>query len=230
MPVRIDKFLSNLKYGSRSDMKNMIKERLIEVDGQQVSRVDQTINPLTQTVKIDGVTVFYQDPIHIALYKPEGFLSANTDPMHPVAVSLIQEPYSRFDLSIAGRLDLDAEGLLILTTDGDLLHQITHPNQHLPKTYEVTLDHAFYHQKALLSGVLIKDGKGNPYLAKALAIEHEGIHVKIIIDEGKFHQVKRMFGAVGYEVIHLKRTSIGKLSLGELKPGQYRTFRKEELI
>ncbi len=228
--MRIDKFLSNLKYGSRSDMKTMIKAHEITIDDERVIKVDQTLNPMTQTVRIDGVTVFYQDPIHIALYKPKGFLSANTDPMHPVALSLIHEPYNRFDLSIAGRLDLDAEGLLILTTDGDLLHQITHPNHHLPKTYEVIVDQEFCHPKALLSGVLIKDGKGNPYKAQALAIEHEGIHVKIIIDEGKFHQIKRMFGAVGYDVISLKRTSIGRLSLGSLEPGQYRTFRKEELL
>jgi 16S rRNA pseudouridine516 synthase len=230
MPMRIDKFLSNLKYGSRSDMKTLIKEHHIDIDGQKVIKVEQTLNPLTQTVKIDGVTVFYEDPVHIALNKPKGFLSANKDPMHPVALSLIQEPYNRFDLSIAGRLDLDAEGLLILTTDGDLLHRITHPNHHLPKTYEVTLDKTFQHSKALLSGVLIKDGKGNSYTAQALAIEHQDNHVKIIIDEGKFHQVKRMFGAFGYEVTHLRRTSIGRLSLGELEPGQYRTFRKEELL
>lgn len=229
MPVRIDKFLSNLKYGSRSDIKNLIKLRQITVDGSIVIRPEQTIDPLKQTVEIDGIKVFYQNPIHIALYKPKGFLSAHMDTMHPVALSLIGDPLNRFDLSIAGRLDLDAEGLLILTTDGTLLHQITHPNHHLPKTYEVILNRDFHDPEALLNGVTIKDGKGNLYLAKALTVEHEGIRVKIIIDEGKFHQVKRMFMAVGYEVMQLKRTSIGALTLGNLQPGEYRIFREEEL-
>lgn len=228
--MRIDKYLSNLKYGSRSEIKALIKEHDVRIDGLSVSAVDQIIDPHQQTVSIDGKIVFYEDPIHLALYKPKGYLSANRDAMHPVAVDLIKEPYHRFNLSIAGRLDLDAEGLLILTTDGDLLHRITHPNYHLPKTYEVIVDHSFQHRKHLLGGVMINDGKGKPYQAKALAIEADGNYVKIVIDEGKFHQVKRMFHAVGYEVLHLKRTMIGALSLANLKPGEYRTFRKEELI
>ncbi len=227
--MRIDKFLGNLKYGSRSEVKRLIKNKHVMIDGLQVTRPEHTLDPLKETVTIDGLSVFYQDPVHIALYKPKGFLSAHHDPMHPVALSWIQEPYSRFDLSIAGRLDLDAEGLLILTTDGDLLHQITHPNHHLPKTYEVTLNKPLMHSESLLTGVTIHDGHGNPYLAKALSVEHQGIHVKIAIDEGKFHQVKRMFKAVGYEVENLKRISIGSLTLGDLQPGEYRLFRKEEL-
>jgi 16S rRNA pseudouridine516 synthase len=229
MPMRIDKFLSNLKYGSRSEVKLLIKNNRVMIDGILVTKPEQTLNPLNETVTIDGLSVFYQDPIHIALYKPKGFLSAHTDAMHPVALSLIQDPFNRFDLSIAGRLDLDAEGLLILTTDGQLLHQITHPNHHLPKTYEVILDKDFHHQKSLLTGVTIKDGQGHPYFAQALSIEYQGVHVKISIDEGKFHQIKRMFLAVGYEVLNLKRISIGSLSLGDLQPGEYRLFRKEEL-
>lgn len=227
--MRIDQFLSNLKYGSRKDVKTIISEKRVRVDGVPVTRSDLKIEPRIHKVEVDGMAVFYKDPIHIALYKPQGYLSANRDDLHPVALSLIKEPYSRFRLSIAGRLDLDAEGLLILTTDGDLLHRITHPSSHLPKTYEVRLDRPFQDPRPLMEGVIIQDGRGEPFLAKALDVQIQEDCVTIIIDEGKFHQVKRMFAAVGYEVMHLKRTRIGKLSLGELSPGEYRMIGKEEL-
>ncbi|MDI6452928.1 pseudouridine synthase [Peloplasma aerotolerans] len=227
--MRIDKFLSQLNFCSRNDVKNFLKTYEVIIDDQRILDRSYEFNPELQKLQIDGEITFYENPIHLMIFKPIGFLSANKDKLHPCVVELIKAPYHRFEYAIAGRLDIDAEGLVILTTDGTLAHQITHPKSHLPKTYQVTLDMEFKHEKELIKGVMIKDGKNELYLAKALEIKTSQNDVILKIDEGKFHQVKRMFQAVGYEVIHLKRTHIGHLSLGNLKPGEYRQFRKESL-
>jgi len=228
--MRIDKLLSHLKYGSRKEMKSWLIKHIVLVDGERVKIADTHVDPNTQAITIDGVKLFYQENIHLAIYKPKGYVSANQDALHPCVVDLVQEPFNRFDFKIAGRLDLDAEGLLILTTDGQFVHDITHPKSHVPKKYEVTLDQPFTHKKALLKGVDIKDGYNEIYHAKALDIHVQDHSVIITIDEGKFHQVKRMFMHVGYEVLSLKRTHIGNLALSDLEPGTYREFRKEACL
>ena len=227
--MRIDKLLSQLKYGSRREMKDFFKMHEVIVNGNKVHQGRLEVNPNIDIILIDQEQVFYEFPICIKIYKPKGYLSANHDMKYPCVTELIKPPYHRFDLSIAGRLDLDSEGLLILTNDGHLLHQITHPNTHMNKIYQVHLDKPFKDHEKLLKGVIIKDGRNQDYLAKAIHIESSIDCVKITIDEGKFHQVKRMFKAVGYDVINLKRIAIGALTLGDLKPGTYQSFKKEEL-
>ncbi|OHE27400.1 MAG: hypothetical protein A2084_01435 [Tenericutes bacterium GWC2_39_45] len=228
--MRIDKFLSNLKYGSRKEIKDFLKDEDVVVNENRIFDPTFDVNPLVEDIYLNGEKIFYKDQINLAIYKPKGFLSANTDKMHPCIVQLIQAPYNRFDYGIAGRLDIDSEGLLILTTDGELAHHIMHPKTHMDKTYEVTLDREFKSAKTLLKGVTIKDGKEVEYLAKALSVIVDGLKVTIVIDEGKFHQVKRMFQAVGYEVLNLKRIKIGNLSLDDLVEGQYRLFERSELL
>jgi 16S rRNA pseudouridine516 synthase len=228
--MRIDKLLSNLKYGSRHDIKTFISQVEIKVGNKHIQETSFNVDPSIDDIFIDGEKLFYKEEIHLIFYKPKGFLSAHHDQMHPCLIDLIKTPYHRFDFVMAGRLDLDAEGLMILTTSGSLVHEITHPRYHLKKVYEVVLEREFTHSEDLLSGVEIKDGKNNPYLAKALSLDVELNHVKLSIDEGKFHQVKRMFAALDYEVLNLKRIQIGNLTLGDLKPGEYIEFRKEELI
>ncbi len=227
--MRIDKFLSQLKYGSRKEIKEMIKAKRIRVDHELISDFDYDVDPNKQNVYVDDEQVFYQSSIYLMIYKPKGYLSAHHDSMHPCVMDLVPSPYNRFDLNIAGRLDLDAEGLLVLSNEGSFIHQVTHPKSHLPKTYEVVLDQQFSHEKELLAGVEIKDGKNETYLAQALNLKIDRNHVIIVIDEGKFHQVKRMFGACGYQVLNLKRTKIGQLALGDLEPGACRPIRKEDL-
>ena len=227
--MRIDKLLSNLKYGSRHDIKTFLSQVEIKVGNQIIKDPSFNVDPTQDIILIDGHQVFYKDEIHLIFNKPKGFLSAHHDQMHPCLIDLIKEPYHRFDFVMAGRLDLDAEGLMILTTSGSFVHQITHPKYHLEKFYEVILDRDFIESDQLISGVWIKDGKNNPFLAKAISIQVKKNHVTLAIDEGKFHQVKRMFAALDYEVLNLKRIQIGNLTLGELKPGEYREFRKEEL-
>lgn len=227
--MRIDKFLSNLKYGTRKEIKSLLKTHEVFINQNRVIDSSISIDPLTDIVYIDGVQVYYKEHIHLMVYKPIGYLSANHDTMHSVVTSLVKSPFDRFDFSIAGRLDLDAEGLLILTTDGSFAHQIMHPKKHIEKTYEVMLDKPFFHQNTLLKGIIVKDAYNDEYFAKALDIKKNKEYVTIIIDEGKFHQVKRMFQAVGYEVLRLKRTRIGNLELKDLKPGEYIEFERNDL-
>lgn len=227
--MRIDKFLSHLKITSRKDAQKFLKKACVVVNGIRIFDASFDINPDIEDVWINDEKVFYKKDIHLAIYKPKDILSANHDQFHTCIVELLKAPYDRFDFKIAGRLDLDSEGLMILTTDGLFQHEITHPKSHVPKTYEVALDQPFKHEQALLDGVTIKDGKEHLYLAKASHIKTEGNDVTIIIDEGKFHQVKRMFQHVGYQVFNLKRTHIGRLSLNDLKPGEYIEIKKEDL-
>ncbi|HAX03964.1 MAG: hypothetical protein A2Y45_07375 [Tenericutes bacterium GWC2_34_14] len=227
--MRIDKFLSQLKFCSRNEAKDFLKSHVVAVSNKRIMNPKDEINPEIFDVIIDGKIVYYKPEIHLMMYKPKGYLSANKDRLHPCAVNLLKDPYTRFDFSIAGRLDLDAEGLLVLTTSGTLVHEITSPKKHLPKVYEVKLDRPFIFDEKLLDGVIIKDAKDELYTAKALDLSISGDDVYITIDEGKFHQVKRMFLAVGYEVTYLKRVSIGNLKLGELKPGEYIEINKEQL-
>lgn len=227
--MRIDKFLSNLKYGSRKEIKSLMKTNEVLINKNRVFDPSIAIDPNKDLIHMNGEKVFYKENIHLMIYKPVGYLSANHDTMHRVVISLLESPYHRFDYAIAGRLDLDAEGLLILTTDGNFAHQIMHPKKHIEKTYEVLLNKPFSHHDTLLNGIWIKDAYNEEYFAKALHIEKNEEYVTIIIDEGKFHQVKRMFQAVGYEVLRLKRTSIGNLKLKDLKPGEYIEFERNDL-
>ena len=228
--MRVDKFLSQMKFCSRKEAKRFLKTRIVTIGSQQIYNVDYSFDPKLEQMIIDDIQVFYQDPIHLMLNKPKGYLSANHDEMHPCVVDLIKAPYDRFDFKIAGRLDIDTEGLLLLSTDGAFVHEITHPNYKCAKTYIAILDKKFIDEEKLLKGVEIIDGRHRKYIARALDIKTNEKEVTMIIDEGKFHQVKRMFLSVGYEVLYLKRTQIGRLSLNELLPGTYKEVRKEEIL
>lgn len=227
--MRIDKFLSQLNFCTRNEVKAFLKKHEVEIDKKRIISQNHAFDPKTQKVYIDQDLIFYEDPIHLMLNKPKGYVSAKKDNLYPCVIDLITPPYNRFDFSIAGRLDVDTEGLLILTTDGKFLHEITHPNYHLPKVYEAILDKPFEHKEALLNGVMIYDANQIMFEAKALDVEVEDHRVSITIDEGKFHQVKRMFLSVGYKVIYLKRTQVGKLKLNDLEIGEIKQITRSDL-
>ena len=227
--MRIDKFLSQLNYCTRSETKTFLKQHELTIDQKRIMLPNFAFDPNKQKVYINQELVFYEDPIHLMLHKPKGYVSAKKDNLYPCVIDLITPPYNRFDFSIAGRLDVDTEGLLILTTDGKFLHEITHPNYHLPKVYEAILDRPFEHKNELLSGVKIYDANQVMFEAKALDVHVEDQKVLITIDEGKFHQVKRMFLSVGYKVIYLKRIKIGKLALNDLELGMIKQIKRSDL-
>jgi len=227
--MRLDKLLSNLKYGSRKDVKTLIKNHQIKVNNEIVNSPSIKINPSKDIIFINDEEVIYHKIINLMIYKPIGYLSANKDNMHQTVMELLEEDLLRYDLKIAGRLDLTSEGLLILTSSGRFAHRITNPNFKVNKVYEVTLDRLINNYEELLKGVIIKDGNNNDYLAKALLIERINDNIlHITINEGKFHQVRRMFEKINYKVINLKRIKIGNLELADLKPGEYQFFKEED--
>lgn len=229
--MRLDKFLANLKYGTRKSIKSDIKLGFIKVDNMVIYKEDFMINPLNNLVYYKNNLVYYKEQVTLMINKPKGYLSANNDSKHLVITSLVKEPYNRFDLLIAGRLDLESHGLMILTTNGQFAHQITSPNSKISKTYEVILDKPFTNNKEiLLNGIMIKDDWNNDYLAVANQVIVNNDLVTITISSGKFHQVRRMFKALGYNVIDLKRIKIGKLSLENLEPGKYRQVEMEDIL
>lgn len=229
--MRIDKLLSNLNYGSRTEVRNLIKDKRVLLNDNIITNYKVIVNPKVDKISIDGKVLVYFEEIYLMLNKPKGYVSANIDNLHKTVIELINEPYNRYDLKIAGRLDLDTEGLLILTSVSNFVHSVTSPNNKISKIYEVTLDKDYILDEKIFEGVIIKDGNNKDYLAKALKVEIiSNRKVLITIDEGKFHQVKRMFRYFNYEVVELKRIQVGNLNLGNLKLGEYREFKKEELL
>jgi 16S rRNA pseudouridine516 synthase len=231
--IRLDRLLVNMKFGSRKEVQDLIKSGAVLVDGKVELKKDRKLNPAFNKVLVFDEELYYQDEIILAINKPIGYLSANVDAFYPVVVDLIGAPYHRHDFKIAGRLDLDSEGLLILTTSGKTVHEITNPNKKIIKTYEVTTEEIIDEEmlSRLLEPIRLLDGNSEPYLTKAINISKTGEYTALIsLDEGKFHQVKRMFRAIGYEVINLKRIQIGKYHLGNLEPGEYVEIKKDDIL
>lgn len=229
--MRLDKLLGNLKYGSRNDIREAVRLGRVRVGGSFATDPGADVNPEIEEIDFDGRRVFYKKWIYLMMNKPPGVVSANADAVHPTAVGLLKDPYDRFDLSICGRLDLDAEGLLLLTNDGDVLHRVIRPKNDVFKTYEVVLRDPLGDYSPLLSGVEIRDGREQPFRTLPAFVDPiGGKTARIRIQEGKYHQVKRMFAAIGNEVVALRRIAIGGLELDPtLPPGGYRELSYAEI-
>ena len=229
--MRLDKLLSNLKYGSRSDIKSFARQSRITVNGNLIKDADISVEPSVDEIKLDDELVFYKELLYLMMNKPKGIICASADALYEPYTSLIESPYDRFDLNVCGRLDVDSEGLIVLTNDGDFLHKVISPKQAIYKTYFVTLRDPLIRYQALEKGVMIKDGTEKLYQTKpAKIVDVLNNTCRISISEGKFHQVKRMFEFIGNEVTSLKREKIGMLELDEtLQPGDYRELTDDEL-
>ncbi|MCL2521537.1 MAG: rRNA pseudouridine synthase [Erysipelotrichales bacterium] len=230
--MRIDKYLSNLKYGSRSEIKALIKANKITVNNQKVSDSGLNIDPAKDIIKVFEEEVLYRENVYLLLNKPSGYLSATKDNLHKTVLDLIKAPFNRFDLKICGRLDLDTEGLLILTNDTEFIHNFTNPKKDILKKYYCLLRDKLKDFEVITKGVILKDGKGEDYFTKPCKIEPiDDYSCYIYLSEGKFHQVKRLFQYINNEVVYLKRLAIGEYNLPEeLKLGEYLEFRKEEKL
>jgi len=231
--MRLDKFLAHASGNSRSEVKRFLRQKEVRVDGEVVTSASFYVDVDTHTVTLFGDELFYQKNVYIMMNKPQGYLSATSDGQDVTVMELLDAHYDRFDLSIAGRLDKFAQGMLILTNDGQLLHNIITPKKRVYKRYLVRIEGELTTENitALEEGVLIKDGKGIPFItAPARVREICAGEVEIAICEGKFHQVKRMFASVGCKVIYLKRVAIGGLELDKyLDPAEYRELSEEEI-
>lgn len=241
MNLRLDKLLAEMTEGSRSEVKQWIRKGRILVDGECVTRPETKVDPEIQEICLDGVPVRYQQYEYYMLNKPQGVVSATTDDRNATVVSLITES-KRSDLFPVGRLDIDTEGLLLLTNDGELAHRLLSPRHHIDKTYLVRIQGILSEDdiEILEQGMDIGDEKRTlPAVVESsrllssteLQKTSEAMsEVFFTIQEGRYHQVKRMFAGIGKPVVYLKRIRMGTLELDpKLAPGEYRLLTEAEV-
>lgn len=230
--MRLDKFIAGCGIGSRKDVKALIRAGRVQVNDTIAKREAVQVDEKQDSIKLDGELLFYTRFQYLMLHKPAGVVSATFDQHFQTVLDLVPEQYRHFDLFPVGRLDIDTTGLLFLTNDGALAHRLTSPRHHAEKTYFVRVD-GFVGETDVLAfrdGIRLDDG----YLCKsaALRIVSAGAEseVELTIHEGKFHQVKRMFEAVGKRVLVLKRLSMGGVTLDPSLPeGEMRPLTQAEL-
>ena len=229
---RIDKVLSNLGYGSRSELKKICKNGLVKVNGKVINNPGVQVDVENDEIIFDGEKVTYKEFIYLMLNKPDGYISATFDKRDPIVLDLIDKEDLVFEPFPVGRLDKDTEGLLVLTNDGQLAHRVLSPKKHVPKTYYAKIEGVVTEDdiKAFAKGVTLDDGYETMPAELVILKSDEISEIELTIHEGKFHQVKRMFESVDKKVIYLKRLSMGKLQLDEnLALGEYRELTDEEI-
>lgn len=218
--------------GTRSEVKKLIGKGFVCVDGETIKKPEYKVDPDKQEVSVQGAKISYAAYEYYMLNKPAGTISATEDSRQRTVIDLITSK-RRKDLFPVGRLDKDTEGLLLITNDGDLAHRLLSPKKHVDKTYYADIRGRVTKEdvEAFLQGLDIGEEKLTlPAKLHILEANEETSRIEVTIQEGKYHQVKRMFEAVGKEVIYLKRLSMGTLKLDEaLKPGEYRSLKKKEL-
>lgn len=228
--MRLDKFLSGQLAISRADAKELIKKRLVTVNGETAKLYDMKIDPNADSVCSEGVRLIYRKYVYIMLNKPAGVICATRDRLSDTVLELIPAEIRRKDLFPAGRLDKDTEGFVLITDDGEFAHNMLSPKKHVDKRYFAVMENPVSKEDAELfaSGITI-DG-GEKCLPAELEITENPKEVYITLREGKYHQIKRMAEAVGNKIVFLKRVSIGGLALDEaLKKGEFREIGPEEL-
>ncbi len=229
--LRLDKILSHMGRGTRTEIKKMVKKGLITVNGEVVKDAAVKVDPEKYVIRVGGEIVIYQEHIYLMLNKPAGYLSATEDERGHTVLDLLSPEHRAFAPFPVGRLDKDTEGLLILTNDGLFSHKITSPKKKVPKTYfaRIAGEADAADRQAFCEGVILEDGyKTRPAELTILESGTES-EILLVIYEGKYHQVKRMFQARGKEVQYLKRLEVGELRLDEtLNPGEYRVLTEEE--
>lgn len=230
---RLDKIISNLGYGSRKEIKGLARKGFIEVDGVIEKDSSKLIDPEKSVIKINGEQIFYREFIYLMMNKPDGVVSATYDSRDETVIDLLEIDHQAFEPFPVGRLDKDTVGLLLLTNDGELNHRLISPKWKVDKVYYAKIDKKVTEEdvEKFKKGITLDDG----YVCKEAILEiieatDEGSEVNITIQEGKFHQVKRMFEAVGKNVVYLQRIEFGGLPLDEdLEEGEYRELTEEEV-
>lgn len=238
MQLRLDKYLADMGVGTRSEVKQYIRKHQVTVNGAIANGPDQKVEPCQDQIMFQGAAILYEEFEYYMLYKPKGCVSAVTDARYPTVLDCIKEKNCK-DLFPVGRLDLDTEGLLLITNDGPLAHNLLAPGKHVPKAYFAKVDGEVTEKDVTLFAKGVEIGEKHPTLPAKLKIlsckaqpgQNDWIsEVELTITEGRFHQVKRMFEAVGKHVMYLKRLSMGSLQLDNaLQPGEYRALTKEEI-
>ena len=228
MKERLDKFISSQTALSRKEAQKAIRDKRVTVNGELSRSVDIKIDTEADAVALDGKALTYQTHVYYMMNKPSGVVSATEDRVEKTVIDLLPPELRRKGLFPAGRLDKDTTGLLILTDDGDYAHRMLSPKKHVKKRYIATLDRSPDDSISVRfeEGVVLRDGT---VCKSGQASLLDGTRVAVEISEGKYHQVKRMFAALGYHVEALERVRIGALSLdGDLSPGEVREMTKDE--
>ena len=228
---RIDKIIASQGQYSRSEVKKLVKDGRVTLDGKVIKSSDVKADPNLNDIAIDGKSIGYKKHLYIMLNKPQGVVSATEDTDHTTVIDLVPKSLKRDGLFPAGRLDGDTVGFVLITDDGDFAHRILSPKHHIMKTYHATLQRPVTDDdiEAFKKGIELKDGT-LCLEAQVRPLDSDEPMAEIKICEGKYHQVKRMFAALGNKVVFLKRVKMGKLPLDEsLEEGQCREITAEEL-
>lgn len=230
--MRLDKILAHMGYGSRKDVRSLIRKGHVSVNSKVIRNNGLQVNAEQDVIEVNGEIVHYRKHIYIMLNKPQGVISATEDARDQTVIDLLPANLQHFEPFPVGRLDKDTEGLLLLTNDGQLAHHLTSPRRGIEKTYyaKISGEVTDADVKAFQCGVTLDDG----YVTKPgqlSILKSDNIsEIELTITEGKYHQVKRMFLAVNHEVIYLKRIRMGDIELDDqLELGSFRELNDEEL-
>lgn len=225
---RIDKIISEQIHYSRKEIKKLISQGTVFVNNEQVKKPETKYDENNITIKINGKEIQIKKHIYLLLNKPEGYVSTTDTRTEKTVLDLIPYKYKNRELFPAGRLDKDTTGLMLITDDGQLAHNILSPKKHVKKIYEVTIDIPTTEEmvKGFKEGIKLNDGE-----CKSAILEITGEYTaKVTLVEGRYHQIKRMFGCFGAKVIKLNRICMGNLELPkDLKKGEFREATDDEL-
>lgn len=228
---RLDKLIASMGRWSRREVKTLVREGRVLVDGLPAARAEDKVDPQRSRILVDGADLGYQSCTYIMLHKPAGLLSATQDSRQKTVLDLLPPELRKRGLFPVGRLDRDTEGLLLLTNDGDLAHRLLAPRSHVDKVYYARLERALgpADAEAFAAGITLADGTA--CMPAGLELLGDGSEALVTLHEGKFHQIKRMIASRGSAVCYLKRLSMGEISLDPaLGKGEYRHLTQEEVL
>lgn len=233
MVMRLDKLLANYGIGTRKEVKSYIRKGFVEVNGVVIKKDDSKVDYQKDIIAFDGEVIEYRPYVYLMLNKPQGYVSATKDNVHPTVIDLIIG-YENYDLFPVGRLDIDTEGLLLITNDGDFSHKLMAPSRNHSKLYIAEVEGVMDENdvEAFKNGIILDTGHHcKSANLKIIEIVDNSCKVEIEIFEGKFHQVKKMVESCGKHVTYLKRLKIKNLSLDRsLEPGDFRELTDKELV
>lgn len=225
---RIDKIIATQTNYSRKEVKKLVQQKRVHVNGTLVCKSDMKIDEKKDRIELDGNEINIKKYIYLILNKPKGYISATKDKETPTVLDLVPKEYSHRNLFPAGRLDKDTIGMMIITDDGEFAHNILAPKKHIKKAYKVEIDIPINDKmiNGFEIGVKLNDG-----ICKTAILEKIDDKIaKVVLIEGRYHQIKRMFGCFGAKVINLERISMGNLVMpNDLKKGECRELKEEEL-
>ncbi|HGQ9824812.1 TPA: pseudouridine synthase [Streptococcus pneumoniae] len=232
--MRLDKFLVACAVGSRTEVKNLLKAGRVTVNGKKEKSAKLQIDEKIDEIRFDGQVLEYEEFVYYMMNKPKGVISATEDPKHRTVLDLLDDLARSKEVFPVGRLDINTHGLLLLTNDGQLAHVLLSPKRHVGKTYLVQVKGIMTQEdvETFAEGIPLKDFTCKPAILELVSIDTEKnqSQIRVTIAEGKFHQIKRMVGYCGKEVVDLQRLTMGTLVLDEnLERGEWRRLTKEEL-